>query len=61
MTWFHVQLLHATRCNFCTQHAAIIAGSQTCWKNIHEAKLLQPMTAFGEVTWRSTCAAVRVM
>jgi len=24
-------------------------------ENIHEAKVLQPMTACGRFTWRSTC------
>jgi len=27
-------------------------------ENIHEANMLQPMTAFGGITWRSTCVAV---
>jgi len=29
-------------------------------ENIHEAKVLQPMTAFGRITWRSTCVDVHV-
>jgi len=27
-------------------------------ENIYEAKVLQPMTAFGEIMWCSTCIAV---
>jgi len=27
-------------------------------ENIQEAKVLQPMTAFGGITWRSTCVAI---
>jgi len=40
--WFYVQLLHATRCNNCRLSNVL--------ENIHEAKMLQPMTAFGEIT-----------
>jgi len=33
MSWFHVQLLHTTRCNYCRV--------STMMENIHEAKMLQ--------------------
>jgi len=29
-------------------------------ENIHDAKVLQPMTAFGGITWRSTCVDILV-
>jgi len=43
MPWFHVQLLHATRCNSNCRLSNVK-------ENIHEAKMLQPMTTFGGIT-----------
>jgi len=41
-------------CKYCMQRAAV-PGCNNCmlsnvFKNIHEAKVLQPMTAFGRIT-----------
>jgi len=30
------------------------------FETIHEAKVLQPMTSFSRITWRSTCVDLRV-
>ena len=38
---------------------AIIAGFQTCSKMFMRL-VLQPMTAFGRITWRSTCVDLHV-
>jgi len=43
--WLHVQFI---ACNALQLLHAIIAGF--VFENIHEAKLLQPMTAFGGIT-----------
>jgi len=43
-----MQLLHATITCMC---AAIIAGFPCMSENIHEAKVLQPITVFRTVTW----------
>jgi len=45
--WLHVQFI---ACNALQLLHAIIAGFQTCSENIREAKVLQPMTAFGGIT-----------
>jgi len=52
-------------CNYCMQRAAIPACNNcrlsNVFESIHEAKVLQPMTAFGRITWRSTRVDLHAM
>jgi len=50
-------------CSYCMQRAAIPACTlSNVFENIQEAKVLQPMTAFGRITWSrcSTCVDLHV-
>jgi len=48
-------------CSYCMQRAEIPACNSCrlskVWENIHEANVLQPITANNGITWRSTCVA----